>query len=1161
MLTIILGRANTGKTAFVMNDIKRRMELGETGLFLLVPEQYSHDAERQLCAVCGDMLSMHGETLSFTRLCRHVFGETGGAAAQTLDPGGQILVLNNSISSVEPELKVYGVRALRTQLLETMQNTINELKTLNIFPDKLYEAAQQSKSHLRDKLHDLSLIYSAYESMLSELGGDAADKMALLAEKVGDSSIGDTGHIYFDGFNDFTMLEMKVIAEFLRKNAEMTICLTCDPGDDSEAFRLPRKTLSQLKRLATDNGVQTEITEFKALAKNKAEELSLLEKHLLKPYNDRQSLTLNPQSTMRADPPIIIYAASSRYSECEHAAGKIRELVCSGYRWRDIGVMARNWDKYSSLCENVFEKYDIPFFAGGRTEIQNKPPVALIDAALEIASAGWSASDAIFRYIKTSLAGATPDECAMLENYVRKWSIKGSMWTKDWILPPEGYGEAGRNGRSNSQIANHNSPLLIINTLRSRITGPIVRLRKGIKGETVAGGKLRSLFDFLEEIRLPEILTSKADELAKRGEKRLSDEYSQTWGIIVAAMEQFHMIMGEMKLTAAEFRKLFMLTVSRYDVGAIPATLDRVSLGSMEMNRRRELKCLILLGATDDELPLLKKSNGILSEGDRGELASMGVDIPTGFEERLNREMNMIYSTLTLPSEKLIIAYPKKAGERPSMIINRMKEMFNIEEETLQEEEYMTTAAAPCLELASYYGYTNNSLPAAAARAHFIKMKGEAAEWLTAGDAYLQAGRGKLSVNAAKQLYASTHGALTATRVERYYSCPYQHFLYAGLRLKPHVPAAFDAMTVGNFMHYILEGVFKHIKDNIGIQNACEKECLDITARYIEKFAAEYLYGFEGKNERFIYLFRRLGENAARIAIDVLEEIKNSDFKPFAFELDISKLDVAGKVRQEFDGLTLRGIVDRIDLWESGGRLYLRVIDYKSSKKSLSMANIINGRDMQMLIYLFALQKLFTAEFAGETQDREQRHQPSAGSQYSTLDCQQSGANSIIPAGVLYVPARDAVLKAPRNATDEEIAKIRRKEVKRSGLILRDMAVIDAMERGEDKKFLPVRYTKEGIKLGDCFVSEEQTELLSKHISHMLRRAGREIMDGSIECTPYYINENDLACTYCDYKSICAFDTDNGDKHNMHRTMKPDEAWGALAELGTPIIELGEVAQ
>ena len=48
MLRLILGRAGTGKTALLFSEIAARCARRQSGSFLIVPEQYSHEAEREL---------------------------------------------------------------------------------------------------------------------------------------------------------------------------------------------------------------------------------------------------------------------------------------------------------------------------------------------------------------------------------------------------------------------------------------------------------------------------------------------------------------------------------------------------------------------------------------------------------------------------------------------------------------------------------------------------------------------------------------------------------------------------------------------------------------------------------------------------------------------------------------------------------------------------------------------------------------------------------------------------------------------------------------------------------------------------------------------------------------------------------------------------------
>jgi ATP-dependent helicase/nuclease subunit B len=176
---------------------------------------------------------------------------------------------------------------------------------------------------------------------------------------------------------------------------------------------------------------------------------------------------------------------------------------------------------------------------------------------------------------------------------------------------------------------------------------------------------------------------------------------------------------------------------------------------------------------------------------------------------------------------------------------------------------------------------------------------------------------------------------------------------------------------------------------------------------------------------------------------------------------------------------------------------------------------------MQMLIYLFALQEFGGARYGAE----------------------------IEPAGVLYVPARDVILKARRNATDAEIGELRERELRRDGMILHDPEVLEAMENGDTKKYLPVKHSKDGSVQGDSLVSAAQLRLVSAHVGKMLRGAVAEMLGGGIECSPYYKNAWDNACRFCEYGAVCRFDEDMGDRQRFVRKMKMDEVWEALGNV------------
>ena len=80
MLHLVLGRGDTE----LDNTIYRRVAREEAGAprYLIVPDYASHDAERALCAMGGDGVSLRAEVLSLSRLAGRVFAAAGGAATR-----------------------------------------------------------------------------------------------------------------------------------------------------------------------------------------------------------------------------------------------------------------------------------------------------------------------------------------------------------------------------------------------------------------------------------------------------------------------------------------------------------------------------------------------------------------------------------------------------------------------------------------------------------------------------------------------------------------------------------------------------------------------------------------------------------------------------------------------------------------------------------------------------------------------------------------------------------------------------------------------------------------------------------------------------------------------------------------------------------------------
>ena len=264
------------------------------------------------------------------------------------------------------------------------------------------------------------------------------------------------------------------------------------------------------------------------------------------------------------------------------------------------------------------------------------------------------------------------------------------------------------------------------------------------------------------------------------------------------------------------------------------------------------------------------------------------------------------------------------------------------------------------------------------------------------------------------------------------------------------------------------------------------------------------------------YLLRRTFDEVTQVVDELYDELSVSVFRPKFCELEFSARGALPGVA--FAGERCRGVVegfvDRVDVWQSGGRPYVRVVDYKTGKKSFDYTNVLHGRGLQMLLYLFALVRQGGHLLHGEP----------------------------LPAGVLYFPARIERVSVRDRLAQAEIEKERRKQLRRSGVLLNSDPVLEAMEPcGGSPRFLPYTLDKEGRKTGDL-ASFVQLAQLERFVFRTVAALGDELADGRIDPDPCIRDAKDSACAFCPYSEVCA-------GHEQPRWLKKitaEEFWQTL---------------
>ena len=1090
MLTIWIGRAGSGKSARVLETMGRERE--NRPQIMLVPEHTSHEAELDLCRACGPTASRNAEVLTFQSLATRVLGETGGLAEVTLDNGGKLLTMRRCLQELHSNLKVFGRPSQRAAFLHQLTTLADEFYAYQIAPETLYRHVADMEGAMGDKLRDVALIFAAYDARLRNGETDVRSRVQKLHDSLPQSHYLDGKDLYLDGFSFFNKQEESVLALALRRCHSVTVTLL---GDRSgQLFQNAAAQKERLVRMAREAGVECRLA---YLSRQEDSPLGHLERHCFGSGAVWEGET----------DAVALYQAATAYTEVEYVSARIRQLAAQGYRYRDIAVASRSMDSYGPLLESVFRRDGIPAYISRRSDILEKPVMTLLLSAVDAVTGGFEYED-MFRYLKTGMTGVTAAECDLLENYVIRWDIRGNMWLRDvpWMLNPDGYGLDMTDERA--------ARLQEINRIREKVRGPLSALADGLKQRPAARDKARTLYEFAAAAGVPDALREKADELLAAGQVQLAEEYAQLWQIFCDVLDQFVEILGDTELDGEEFARLLRLVLTQYSVGTIPATLDQVKVSEITRNDRHRVRVLFLLGANDHLLPKIEKDGGVLDSDDRQALAQRDIPLSDATFDALDNELQNIYACLAQPTEQLHISWPVTdvtgAELRPSFVVERVRLLFPRLKVRREDGAYRMTlpAAALCAAgeneaLRRYFEGQPRYEAALAAMARARRME-----------------RGRLSPEAVQSLYGRSI-AMSASRIDRVKSCHFGYFMEYGLRARERKKAGFEAPEVGTFLHYLLENVNREVKEQGGYGQVDDEALRHMVKRYVERYAATQIQEYQNKSARFRYLFSRLRETAYTIILNIAREMRQSDFQPVEFELSFGGRDghlPAITVREGGASLSVSGKVDRVDGWLHDGKLYLRVVDYKTGKKSFDLTDIRYGLGIQMLLYLFTLEREGQAYFG----------------------------YPIVPCGVLYQPARSVILRQDRNISDEKLKAALESELRRTGLVLGEPEVLRAMEHSalEMPCYLPISVKKDGTLSGDI-ATAAQLGHLGRYVDRLLHQIAGEIAHGNIDADPYARGPQDSACTYCAFSSACYFDESRDKRRQLHKT-DSGEFWAML---------------
>ncbi|MBR6808416.1 MAG: PD-(D/E)XK nuclease family protein [Clostridia bacterium] len=1091
MIKFVFGSSGTGKSEYVYSEIERLLRESDKKICLIVPEQFTVSAEAHSAERFEASSALRLEVTNFTRICDSVARRVGGLSYVNLTKGAKMLLLWRAMMSVWPALtELSRVSGDGTRLLDSVSAAARELHTSGISAADFALAADElekseGESSLSRKMRDIAIISATADELSENEFSTVTDPLLRTAECAEESGYFKDTVVFLDSFYSLTGAQNVLLSAMLRCADGVVFTI---PMESKSADGIHLDGVRNYYKTALGAALKygKSEPEFVCLSGNKralTREIALVSECLW----DHASGESFESELPSVEDSVRVFSVPDRYAEAEALCAEVKRLVAGGAKYSDIAVACGSVDRLRGICDSALRRHGIPCFISETTLVSSSPAVRLILSLLKIPGK-WKRED-VTSIVKTGLSPLSDRLACAFESYTDIWNIRGRrQFTSLWTMNPDGYSE---------DFSERAQDLLeCANIAREELVPHLERFSDVFEGGVAAVSDIcREIVEFFDRSGAYEKLLDRADSLEAAGADDDAARERLVWGEICDAFDIMVKIIPDAAVDASGFASLFRYVITDADTGAIPTGVDRLTVASADALRVDGVRHMILLGALDGEFPLDVEDKGYFNDADREKLAEFGVRLGNDSAVRMSESLFRFGRAASLASESLTVFVPETSGSSPVRISEGAQRILAL----------MGKESPEKYEFGLDKIYDMATLDSAIRRGHTSLIDLRRELFGDGGEAVFErAGDAVVSEGAALRVFGRDM-KLSNSKIEKFVKCPMSYYCSNVLKLSEDRRAEVAANDVGTFVHAVLEELLKNISMLDGTypdRDEIRKLCEELTDSYLGRISADT------KDGRIAYLFRRLKKQVTVFAEAIIKELSQSKFETYATELPIG-FQEDGKAPPESisfplkggGSVSLRGYIDRLDVFKKDGKAYIRVIDYKTGSKTFSYDNVRLGLDVQLLIYLFSAWKAKNTPFLDGVMG--------------------SDADEILPAGALYFNTRpgDAVSGVPLTA--EEAYENVLSSLGRSGIVTDDLEVLDAMDSGITGKYVPVSLKVNGeLKKSASVATLERFGEIYTELEGTLKRIGAEMKSGCAAARPLEVHGK-RPCDFCKMRSVC----------------------------------------
>ena len=1131
-LRFILGASGSGKSEILFRElIEKSVKNPDKNYIIVVPEQFTLETQKKVVTMHKCTAVANIDIVSFNRLSFRVFEELGIGNPDILDDTGKSLILRKVIASESRNLNIYRDKVHMHGFVEEMKSVISELYMYGIGLEKYKEIKEQVKGNrlVTEKLNDIEVIYQGFHQYIQDKYITKEELLDRFCQVIPDSRIIRESELYFDGFTGFTPVQNRLIRLLLQYSKGITITVTAGQEimeeikagikqgnilvSEEELFKMSKETINTILNLYIEvfgkqgleavcrHSIFTGMQTVGRFQKNSV--LEFLEKNLFRGTGKKQKNNGQLQ-VLRFDNP---------RSEVDYMTDYIAYQVRGGMRYRDFAIISGDMEGYGKILSDALLIRDIPFFMDNKRSLILNPAVTFLRAILEVIDSDFS-YESVFKFLKSGIEVLDIDMVDILENYVIACGIRGHKRYFNTF-------QAKKRRMSEEEY-------IRINEIREQFKDVTKDIYEAFKGKGKKEAKkltvremTEQLYYFIERFHVADRLKEMEEAFNEEGELSLGKEYGQTFAYIIDLFDKIVSLLGDEEISLKEYREILEAGFEEIKVGVIPLGMDQVIVGDIERTRLNDIKVLMVLGVNDGVIPKHSKKSSLLSQSDRNYLKKKEIELSPTVRETIFIQKFYLYLNLTKPSRELLLSFADSgmngSALRPSYLIGEIDRLYyeiDKKENTESIENYLKLSSkAFALKYLSEHlnrnkiGQMDDFIKELYSYFYQNKEYSDILAKVREG-IFFDNNPTALSRRVAEQL-AGNGMVKSVSRLEKYAACAYAHFMSYGLNLVEREKYQVSIADMGTLYHRCIELFSGEMtRQGYDFRKISEEERSKLVDACVEKITENYGNTVLKSTKRNEYLIRKIRAVCKKTVWAMCEHVKRGNFQPEDFEFAFRE-----------------GRIDRLDTYEEDGKLYVKIIDYKSGNKKFDMSDVFNGLQLQLVYYMGEALKIKEGLLEGK---------------------------EVIPAGTFYFHIKSPYIECSEKMEDEELKELLLKEYKMSGLVndMRKPAIaMDNILENEkaESKIIPLKSKDLGSAVTASGLNGTNFRKMIVKVEKMMDSFTEEILEGKIDKNPYK-KAGISPCNYCSYKSICNFD-DREFQNNYKKLVKVSKAEQVIKEL------------